>query len=166
MEGRRIPTPVRVMLIAVLSVVVLIAASGVVWWKAMSDLSWRSSVEFARELERAAADSVFSRADLELMEELRAISASKKSSLLGRSLCLGVAGTPLLRGSVFPEDRVDMEAVRDVLAPRHGNLSLREANLLWGANPRLQETLRNLRPLGRESVTKGAFPESRAGAPR
>jgi hypothetical protein len=59
-----------------------------------------------------------------------------------------------------------MEAVRDALAPKHGNLSFQEANAFWAANPRLQQTFRGYNSLVKQAMARRKVEGTRPGAGR
>ncbi len=154
MEGRRISKPLRIVLLAAGALIIVGVTLGIVWWKEINRLSPGSLAVFAAEIQAARRDNMISTADIDLLEELQAIAASKESSLCGRSLSIVVGSTPLLNGSISDGDRRDIELVRDFLLPKNGNLSGREFAAFLRSNPRIGETYRAYRSTVEQAIAR------------
>jgi hypothetical protein len=152
----------KILLMAGLAALLLVLASGVGWWRLMSVLSRRTASSFHLAVEEAVRDSVLRGTDIEVEQQLVALSTVEGASLLARDLAIGVGLSPLLLGSVTPEDREDMIAVRDFLAPSRGRVSFRQMGEFMRANPRVQRTFQSFRSAVRSGANRCTGRPSRA----
>ena len=154
MNGRRVSRPFGIVLFSAGALIIAVVALGIVWWNQINRLSPGSVALFADQIHAAARDSVISPADLSLIEELQTIAASKESSLAGRSLCIIVGSTPLLRRSLSDDDRRAITQVRDFLFPRQGHISGKELAAFLRSNPQIGETFRAYRSTVEQEVAR------------